>query len=225
MIAIRKFRPGVHRPRSRPPVLPPVLCGNGIGTRLEALLAADGIHATASCQCPERRRRLNALTPRQAAGEIDQLAEELAIAYRDWPAASGPRPSPSTRAKLRLAPAVVAGAVKGERPSFVAARDYFQRALSAAQWWPQSVTIGVTAFRRPDQLERFLRSVWDWHPGAKVIVADNGDKPLETAADLAPDPSLLTQPAHLQRVVGSPLNQDQRREARAALLRARLAPA
>lgn len=37
--------------------------------------------------------------------------------------------------------------------------------------------------------------------------------------------TLLTQPAHLQRVVGSPLNQDQRREARAALLRARLAPA
>jgi protein arginine kinase len=37
--------------------------------------------------------------------------------------------------------------------------------------------------------------------------------------------TLLTQPAHLQRIVGSPLNQDQRREARAALLRARLAPA
>ncbi|MFG0285277.1 MAG: ATP--guanido phosphotransferase [Phycisphaerales bacterium JB039] len=37
--------------------------------------------------------------------------------------------------------------------------------------------------------------------------------------------TLLTQPAHLQRVVGSPLNQDQRREARAALLRSRLAPA
>ena len=51
--------------------------------------------------------------------------------------------------------------------------------------FPRSVTVGITAFDRPDKLRRCLTSLWARYPSARVIVADNGCQHVD-AATLCP---------------------------------------
>ena len=48
--------------------------------------------------------------------------------------------------------------------------------------WPvarstiDDVTIGITAFKRPESLERLVKSIHQHYPTARIVVADNGDE-------------------------------------------------
>ncbi|TWT43069.1 Glycosyl transferase family 2 [Thalassoglobus neptunius] len=44
---------------------------------------------------------------------------------------------------------------------------------------PQLVTIGITAFRRPEALRRFVASIRRYYPTIPIIIGDNGDQPVE----------------------------------------------
>lgn len=50
---------------------------------------------------------------------------------------------------------------------------------SLRQQVPQLVTIGITAFRRPESLVRMVRSIRAAWPDVEIIVADNGDQHAE----------------------------------------------
>lgn len=63
---------------------------------------------------------------------------------------------------------------------------------TAAEEIDPRITIGVTAFERPDKLKQCLESIWRRYPTANVIVADNSREPSDFAELCPPAGSLKT---------------------------------
>ncbi|MEZ6068261.1 MAG: glycosyltransferase, partial [Planctomycetaceae bacterium] len=130
-----------------------------------------GAVAADDCPCKATLRRMNQLGPTGCSENQAELIEEVrqnASSYGAWLhslAANWMRRTFRTEVSRLL------------RNAIETVRTAWQ-----AMPWPDNVTIAVTAYERPELLTRCLRSIWRRYPTARVIVADNGTRPIDAAA-------------------------------------------
>lgn len=147
--------------------------GPGVGDRLKELIAAR--MTCDFCEaCEAELERMNRDGPEKCRKRIEQIVagmwpRALKCALLDASWSELWTEAKNLRNPLRL---------KAEIRKLVNQAIDETEAAGPPRPFDERITVGVTAFQRPDKLRQFLRSLWYWHPTARVIIADNGNQQL-----------------------------------------------